>query len=345
MLPTVLDLLGLEPPSAIRGVTQSPLEGVSFAGVLDHPKANSRRHTQYFEMFGHRSIYHDGWRAVCPWPGPSFKESGLGFGAPITHEKLTELDAKNWELYHVEKDWAENHNLAGKERAKLIEMIAMWYVEAGKYQVLPIDSRGVLRLVEPRPQIAVARESYTYYPGTQPVPANAGPIVLNRAHSITADAEILKGGAEGVLLSAGDVQGGFAFLVKDGKLRYIYNYVGSDFFRVESKAAVPQGRHKLRFEFEPTGKPDVSHGKGAPGRARLYVDDKLVGEGDIPLTMPLSLGLGGGMVCGCDAGAPVSTEYKPPFAFTGKLHSVTVDVSGELTKDPEAEMRVVMAHQ
>jgi arylsulfatase len=345
MVPTVLDLLGLEAPAAIRGVTQSPIQGVSFAEVLDHPKAESRHHTQYFEMFGHRSIYHDGWRAVCPWPGTSFKEAGMGFGAIITHDKLTELDAKNWELYHVEKDWAENHNLAGKDRDKLIEMIATWYVEAGKYDVLPIDSRGTLRLAEPRPQIAVARKSYTYYPRTQPIPSNAGPSVLNRAHSITADVEIPKGGAEGVLLCAGDVQGGFTFFMKDGKLHYAYNYVGSKYYNIESKAAIPEGRHKLRFEFEPSGKPDIPHGKGAPGRGQLYVDEKLAGQGDIPLTMPLSLGLGGGFVCGADTGAPVTPDYKPPFAFSGTLYSVTVDVSGDLIKDAEAEMRVVMARQ
>ncbi len=345
MVPTVLDLLGIEAPLAVRGVTQSPIQGVSFAHVLDNPKAQSLHHTQYFEMFGHRSIYHDGWRAVCPWPGASFKESGLGFGAPITHDKLAELDAKHWELYHIDNDWAENHDVAAKERAKLIEMIATWYVEAGKYGVLPIDSRGTLRFADPRPQIAAARDHYTYYPGTQPIPTVAGPNVLNRAHSITADVEIPKGGAEGVLLSAGDVQGGFAFFVKDGKLTYVYNYVGSNLYQIVSKTAIPAGRHKLRFEFELTGKPDIPHGKGAPGRAHLYVDDKAVAQGDIPLTIPLSLGLGGGIVCGADTGSPVTSAYEPPFLFTGTLHSVTVDVSGDLIRDAEAELRAVMARQ
>jgi arylsulfatase A-like enzyme len=345
MVPTVLDALGIEAPPTIKGVTQSPIQGLSFAHVFDDPKVESRHHTQYFEMFGHRSIYHDGWRAVCPWPGPSFKEAGEGFGALITAEKLTELDAKHWELYHIDRDWAENHDVAGKFRDKLIEMIATWYVEAGKYGVLPIDSRGTQRLAEPRPQIAVARNSYTYYPGTQAVPLNACPNVLNRAYSITADVEIPKGGAEGVLLSAGDVQGGYTLFVKDGKLRYGYNYVGSDLYRVDSKTALPEGRHKLRFEFEPTGKPDIAHGKGAPGRAQLYVDGKLVGQGDIPVTIPLSLGLGGGIVCGADTGGAVIPDYKPPFRFTGTLYSVTVDVSGDLVKDHEAEMRLVMARQ
>jgi arylsulfatase len=344
MVPTVLELLGIESPTSIKGVTQSPIEGHSFAHVLNNAKAPTKHITQYFEMMGHRSIYHDGWRAVCPWPGPSFIEAGKGFGEPIPADKLTELDAKNWELYQVAKDFAENHN-AAKNRTKLIEMIATWYVEAGKYNVLPVDGRGVSRFADPRPQIAVARTSYTYYPGTQMVPINACPVVLNRPHSITADVEIPKGGAEGALLSAGDVQGGYSFYVKDGKLHYFYNYVGSSFCHVESNIPVPEGRHKVRFEFEVTGQPDVRNGKGAPGRGQLYIDDKLVGQVDIPLTMPLSLGLGGGIVCGADTGSPVTSEYKPPFKFTGTLYGVTIDVSGEHIKDEEAEMRKVMARQ
>ena len=345
MMPTVLEALGLEAPTSIKGVTQSPIEGHSFAHAFDDAKAPSKHITQYFEMFGHRSIYHDGWRAVCPWPGTSFVESGLGFGAPIDYAKLTELDAKGWELYNLEKDFAETNNLAEKERAKLIEMIGTWYVEAGKYNVLPIDSRGTARLVEERPQLTVARKSYTFYSGTQMVPANSGPAVLNRPHSITADVEIPKGGAEGCLMSAGDVQGGFAFYLQNGKLHYVYNYVGSEFFHTESKDNVPEGRHKLRFEFEVTGKPDIAKGKGAPGKAQLYVDGKLVGEGDVAVTMPLSIGLAGGIVCGADTGSPVWDKYKPPFKFTGTIHNVTVDLSGELIKDHEAEARIAMARQ
>src|SRR5438874_1956622 len=108
-------------------------------------------------MMGHRSLYHEGWRAVCPWPGASFKESGRGFGDPIDKDQLTQLDAKSWELYHIDTDFAENHNIAAENREKLIEMIATWYVEAGKYNVLPIDSRGTLRFVDPRPRIALPR--------------------------------------------------------------------------------------------------------------------------------------------------------------------------------------------
>jgi arylsulfatase len=345
MVPTVLEALGIEPPAAIKGTTQAPIQGLSFAHVFSDPKAPSKHITQYFEMFGHRAIYHDGWRAVCPWPGTSFTESGLGFGAPIDKDKLTELDAKGWELYNLNEDFAENHNVAADNRAKLIEMIGTWYVEAGKYNVLPIDSRGTSRIADERPQIAPARTTYTFYPGTQMVPVNAGPIVLNRPHSVTADVDIPKDGAEGALLSAGDVQGGFSFYVQGGKLHYVYNYVSQQYSHIESNAIVSSGRHKLRFEFEPTGKPDVAKGKGAPGRAKLFIDGKPAGQGDIPLTMPLLIGISGGMVCGADTGSPVWDKYKPPFRFTGRLYSVTMDLSGEHVKDHEAEMRIAMARQ
>jgi arylsulfatase len=267
------------------------------------------------------------------------------FGAPIDKDKLTELDAKGWELYHVDTDFAENHNIAADNRAKLIEMIATWYVEAGKYDVLPVDSRGQMRFADPRPQIAAARTSYAFYPNTQMVPTNAGPNVMNRPYSITADVEIPKEGAEGVLLSAGDVQGGYSFYVQNGNLHHVYSYVGSEFFHIESNVPVPVGRHKLRFEFETTGKMDYKNGKGAPGIGQLYIDEKLVGQGDIASTMPVAIGLAGGVVCGADTGSPVWDKYKPPFKFTGTLYSTTVDVSGDLIKDSEAHMRIAMARQ
>src|SRR5262245_56378238 len=145
LLPTVLDALGIEAPVSIKGVTQSPIQGISFAHTFDDAKATTKHLTQYFEMMGHRAIYHDGWRAVCPWPGTSLKEAGMFFGAPIDKDKLTELDATKWELYNLANDFAENHNIASENRARLIEMIATWYVEAGKYDVLPVDSRGTAR--------------------------------------------------------------------------------------------------------------------------------------------------------------------------------------------------------
>jgi arylsulfatase A-like enzyme len=344
MVPTVLDLLGIEPPTAIRGVTQSPLHGVSFAHALDDAEAETGHHTQYFEMMGHRSIYHDGWRAVCPWPGPSFAEAGTGFGNPISAEKLTELDATGWELYHVAEDFAETENLAAENRDKLIAMIATWYVEAGKYDVMPVDGSGLLRLMAEKPLIALPRDRYVYRPNTQSVPNFAAPKVLNRPHSITADVEIPEEGAEGVLLSQGTAAGGYSFYVKDGKLRYVHNYVGRQLLEVESDDVVPAGKHALRFEFEPTGPPDPAPGKGTPGRMQLYVDGDLVGNAEAAITTPFMFNPGA-LTCGANPGSPVTPDYEGPFTFTGTLHSVTLDVSGDLIHDPEAELRFHLARQ
>ncbi len=347
MVPTVLDALGIEPPTHIRGVTQSPLQGYSLKSSFDDAKAPALHQTQYFEMFGHRSLYHDGWRAVCPWPGTSFTESGLTFGAPLDKDKLTELDAKGWELYHVEEDFAETKNLAEQERTRLISMIALWYVEAGKYNVLPIDSRGTLRFGDPRPQIAAKRKQYVYYPGTQTVSQVAAPTLVNVPHSISVHAVVPEGGADGVLMSAGGVDGGFAFYVKDGRLTYGYNYCADQRFRVQSQDRIPAGNHILSFEFTPTGKPDVAHGKGVPANVKLLVDGKPVGSGDLPVTIPISLGLAAGICIGSDSGAPVMEEedYRAPFAFAGTVKKALIDVSGEAVEDKAARMRMYLARQ
>jgi arylsulfatase A-like enzyme len=344
MVPTVLDALGIDAPASIKGVTQAPIHGVSFAHIFDDAHAAARHRTQYFEMLGHRAIDHDGWRAVCPWPGPSFAEAGKPFGVPIAAETLTDLDAHHWELYHVEKDLAENHDLAAQQRDKLIEMIAQWYVEAGKYDVLPIDASGATRFLTERPQIAEARDSYTFWPHTQSIPFFAGPKVLNRPHSITADVDIPRDGAEGVLLCQGSAVGGWSLYLKDGALHYVHNYVGRALYRVSSTDSVGPGHHELRFEFEPTGDPDIFSGKGAPGRAQLYVDGNLVGQTDLPVTIPMVINPGA-LTCGANPGSPVSPDYQAPFRFTGTLHSVTVDLSGDLITDTESEMRMAMARQ
>ena len=295
-------------------------------------------------MIGHRSIYHDGWRAVCPWPGPSFAEAAQPFGTDITADKLSELDATGWELYHVEEDFAETNNVAADNRNRLIALIAMWYVEAGKYNVMPVDGSALTRLLVERPLLAPPRDRYVYFPNTQSLPYFAAPKLLNRPHSITADVEIPDGGAEGVLLCQGSVAAGFSFFMKDGKLVYVHNYVDREFFKVESAAAVAPGRHELRFEFEPTGELNLLEGKGAPGRLQLYVDKELVGDADAPYTTPMVLNPGM-LTCGANPGSSIARDYTGPFRFTGTLHTVTVDVSGDLVVDTEAELRVAMARQ
>ncbi|MER6392764.1 arylsulfatase [Streptomyces sp. NPDC001523] len=344
MVPTVLDVLGIEAPSTIRGVTQSPLHGVSFAHTFDDAGAASHHRTQYYEMLGHRAIDHDGWRAVCPWPGPNFEEAERPFGTPIAMADLDDLDAHHWELYHVDEDIAETNNLAQEHRSKLIEMIALWYVEAGRHNVMPIDGSVLQRIMTERPQITQNRTSHTFRSGTQTVPAAVAPRVLNRPHSITADVEIPPGGAQGVLLCQGTNAGGWSLYVKDGHLHYAHNYVQRALHHVVSSEILPEGRHALRFEFEPTGAPDIAHGKGAPGRAQLYIDGCLVGQSDMPVTTPITFNPGG-MACGANPGSAVTPDYQAPFPFTGTLHSVTVDLSGDLIVDAESEMRMHMGRQ
>ena len=350
MVPTVLEALAIEEPTAIRGVTQAPIEGVSFAHLFKDPAAESRHKTQYFEMFAHRSLYHDGWRAVCPFPGASFTEAKAFFGQlPMTEEKLREIDATGWELYDLSKDPTETNNLAATERPKLIEMIARWYAEAGKYKVLPLDSRGTQRFMDERPQLSAERSIYTYYPHTQVIAENVAARVLNKTHAITVKVDIPKDGAEGVLICHGSNAGGYSLFVKDKKLHYVHNYVGAEEFHVASSVDVPTGPSELRYEFEVTGKPDLAKGKGTPGKAQLYIDGKLVGETTLPFTVPLALGLGGGLVVGRNPGSPVSALYSSPFEFTGKIFTATVDVSGatiaDSAEEKDAQARMHMARQ
>jgi arylsulfatase A-like enzyme len=349
MVPTVLEILGIDPPSELRGVAQSPLEGVSLAHTFNDAVAPTKHHTQYFEMFAHRSLYHDGWRAVCPFPGTSFAEAGVSFGMlELTEDKLRELDANGWELYHVDVDPAETVDLAEQERAKLIEMIALWYTEAGKYNVFPLDSRGTMRFADPRPQVAADRDTYTYYPGTQGVPENVAAKVLNRAHSITAEVE-LRPGDEGVVVCHGSNIGGYSLFIQDNKLHYVHNYVGAQELSVSSSEPLIPGKRVLRYEFEPTGLPDLKAGKGTPGIARLFVDGKPVGQAEFPLTVPLALGIGSGLTIGRNPGSAVSHTYSTPFAFTGTITKAVIDVSGKPDHDDdevkEGQARVAMARQ
>jgi arylsulfatase len=156
-----------------------------------------------------------------------------------------------------------------------------------------------------------------------------------------------KGGAQGVLFCSGGNDGGYVFYIKDGKLTYGYNYVADKRFKVEAKAGIPEGDHVFSFDFIPTGKPDFAKGKGAPATVKLLIDGKEVGTGDLPVTIPLSLGLGGGAVLGVDNGSPVmlAEDYKPPFAFTGTIKKAMLDVSGEATEDLEAKVKMYLARQ
>jgi arylsulfatase len=348
LVPTVLEALGIEAPESIRGVTQAPIDGVSFAHTFSEAAASSNHHTQYFEMFGHRAIYHDGWRAVCPWPGPSFTEAakkGRRFGSPINNEVLIDIDAHDWELYRIDEDYAECHNLAAEHRDKLIEMVGRWWAEAGKYQVLPIDGTALERMNVERPTIARPRNKFVYYPGGSPVPFTATPKTYNRPWSIKAAVVIPKGGAQGVLLAQGGCTGGFTFFVKNQRLCFLYNWLGRDKFWLKSNEAIPEGEIELSYEFEPTGKPNVAQGKGVPARGQLYINRKLVASIDMPHSV-LNLYGTEGLTCGYDGGDHVAKdEYSDAFVFTGSIKRVTLDLSGELIPDTEADIRIAMARQ
>jgi arylsulfatase len=348
LVPTVLEALNIEPPESIRGVSQAPIDGVSFAHTFDEAAAPSKHHTQYFEMFGHRALYHDGWRAVCPWPGTSFTEAaqkGRRFGSPIPNQVLIDLDAHDWELYHIDEDYAECHNLAAEQREKLIEMVGRWWAEAGKYQVLPIDGTALERMNAERPTIARPRTKFVFYAGGSPVPFTATPKSYNRPWSITAEVVIPAGGAEGVLLAQGGCTGGYTFFVKDQRLYFLYNWLGRDMFWLKSNEVVPDGEVELRYEFEPTGKPDPAQGHGVPARGQLYINRKLVGSIDMPYSV-LNLNGTEGLTCGYDGGDHVARDvYGDAFAFTGNIKRVTLDLSGELIPDTATDMKIAMARQ
>ncbi|MDS0295265.1 arylsulfatase [Halogeometricum luteum] len=339
IVPTILETVGIEAPDEVKGYSQSPIEGTSFAYTFDEPDAPEQHTTQYYEMLGTRAIYHDGWRAVHPWP----------FGEPITAEALsaTSLEESGWELYHVEEDFSEAHDVADQYPEKVLELAQLWWTEAGKYDVLPLDGRATQRFVELRPEPGKRRDRYVYYPGGQYVPENAAVKVLNRDHSITADLTVPTGGAEGVLLAHGSLSGGYSLYVDDGRLRYVHNYVGVEEYQVVADESLPEGEVSVRMEFETTGEARPEEGKGVPGTVRLYYGDEQVGEGEVPVTVPITTGLTAGLSCGNDALNAVSDEYRDrtPFAFTGDIARVTVDVSGETFVHDEKEMDKIMARE
>ena len=199
------------------------------------------------------------------------------------------------------------------------------------------SGRTMKQIADERDALARTRDLYVYYPGTSVVSNKIAARVLNRPHSITATVE-LANGAEGVLVAQGGSSGGYALYVKDHKLHYAYNFLGIQQYHLASDATLSDGRHELRFEFEPTGKPDLAHGKGTPARAQLYVDGKLAGQTDLPVTIPLDIGITDGLTCGRDDGSTVTTDYQAPFAFSGALEKVVVDVSGDLIEDHDARL-------
>ena len=316
IVPTLLELTGLPAPTSVNGVKQMPLAGISMAYTFDDASAPRRRTVQYYEMLGSRAIWADGWTAVT-W-----------------HQKDVPWENDTWELYHTDADFSEAHDLAAQMPGKLHDMEALWFKEAEKNNVLPLDDRRYERTADPtRPVAAIEKPSYDYYPGTSIVHPLAAPQLLGRTHTITAYATIPDGGAEGVLVCSGDEFGGWSLFIKDGRLHYAHNYLKIAEYDVVSAGRVPPGKHRLAVHFTATGtslKPDFF-----TGDVTLFVDDEKVGElKDIKMAGQYSAVSGYGLLVGRNAGTPVSRDYEAPFGFTGTIDKVTIEVEGA----PKGEM-------
>jgi arylsulfatase A-like enzyme len=327
IVPTIYDCLGVEMPEVYRGAVQVPLEGESFKATFDDPKAPGRE-TQFYSMLSTRGIYHDGWKAASV--------------TPATPDGWADFTNQRWELFNTETDPSECHDLAEKEPEKLNELISLWWSEAGKYHALPLESRTALEILgAERPRVSKPRDQYTYYPDCAEVPEAMAVNVRNRSYAIAADVTIDTAEAGGVLFAHGCRFGGHALYIKDGKLKYDYNYVGLEDQYVVSDKPIPTGDVRLSASFEKEG-----DGMPTTGTLSLYFNKEKVGEGKIK-TQPGKFSLAGeGLNIGRDGGEPVTDDYPgdAPWAFVGgTIHKVIVNVSGKPFVDREKDVVAAFA--
>jgi arylsulfatase len=326
MVPTLLEAIGIQMPDVVDGVTQRPLDGVSFAYTFADADAPERHTTQYYEMLGCRALYDHGWKAVV-YHDIQADEPGL--------------DKAPWELYDLRADPAECHDLAAEHPERLEEMVERWWAEAERNQVLPLDNRPFSDMVFGRPPTVRERERYTYWPGREPVPESVAVNVRGRPHLITAhvtvpeDVDVI----EGVLAVQGSVLGGWSFhLLGDGRLVYVHNLAGWRSYRVEAPVAadgrLAPGDHTLAMRF-------------TPPLVELEVDGVVVGSGEVKRTLWSRLSLtGAGFTAGWSPDfSPADEDYRGRFEFTGTLHRVDVDVAGTPATDREAEAQDIIASQ
>jgi arylsulfatase A-like enzyme len=311
--PTVLEAAGLPEPKIVNGTPQAPIEGVSMMYTFDDAKAESRHKTQYFEIFGNRAVYADGWFA------------GTIHKAPWEAKPRAALLDDKWELYDTRNDFSLANDVAAENPAKLKEMQDLFMKEAVKYRVLPIDDRVFERInakLVGRPDLMGDRTSLTLHAGMKGMSENVFLNAKNRSLTITADLEIPDGGANGVILAQGGRFGGWSLYMKGGKPIYTYNFLGLERFTVASAKAVPAGKARVRFDFDYDG-----GGLGKGGLGTIYVNDTKVAEGRIERTQPMIFSADETADVGEDDATPVTEDYKAyDNKFTGRILQVTIDV-------------------
>lgn len=307
IVPTILEAARIPEPKEVNGVRQKPIEGVSMLYTFDDASARGTRQVQYFEMLGNRALYKDGWMAAVrhgrlPWTVGTY-----------------DFDADQWELYDLAQDFSQANDVAATYPAKLKELQDAFWLEAEKYQVLPLDDRLAERF-DPtlRPSLIEGRTRFTYYPGTVRVPYSSAAEIVNRSHTITAYTDVPQGGADGVLVAAGGVGGGYVLHVKDGRPTYEYNYATQIRYKVPGSEVLEPGPNAIRVEFHYDG-----GGLGKGGTVVLFVNDKKVGEGRLDKTAWGRFTIEDFDV-GEDTGSPVSTDYASPNPFAGTLRKVEI---------------------
>lgn len=308
IMPTILEATGVKAPSMVNGVRQTPIEGVSMMYTFDSAKSPSPRKTQYFEMFGNRAIYHDGWMA-----------SVFHGRAPWEFNVKTSFDDEKWELYDLRSDFSQGHDLAQANPKKLAELKKLFEQQAKTYHVFPLDDRGLTR-VNPAdvPSVVAPAPEVTYSPGAIRIPEPLTPNTKNKSYSVTARVVLPRQGADGVIAAIGGVTAGWSLYVKDGRPAFAYNYFNTSVPIIRGPKIEP-GERQIRFDFVYDG-----GGLGRGGNGKLTVDGKLVAEGRIEKTVPGLFSPDETFDVGMDTGTPVG-PYTSPFKFGGEVKTVILD--------------------
>jgi arylsulfatase A-like enzyme len=326
VVPTILEAAGIPEPSMVDGVAQKPISGTSMVYTFDHPDAQGRHLTQYFEMLGNMSIYHNGWMASCYEYIPWAYKNKPAFPGPLNCK---------WELYNLHKDFAQAIDLAHDYPETLQAMKDLFWAQAARNDVLPINSRGLIGGLQFNfPSYANGRNKFTFYQGMVRLPEPSAPNLMNKSFKITAVVDLPDGAAKGMLVTDGGRFGGYGLFLQNGKLVYVYNFANDDRYVITSNRTIPPGRVKLGFEFKSDG------GAGAGGTGTLFINGNAVGEGRIGRTERLFFSDDETFDVGMDTGTPVIEIYQLPFALNGKLERLEIELAKPATRTVQASSTV-----